>query len=215
MKALKPIATGEELFNDYGPLPRSDLLRRYGYITPNYAKYDVVEIPQNIVLEAVGEETSASEANINARLEYLDEEGVTDSGYDIAKRGADETLLESISLELLTLVAALAMPEADYLRLKERGKLPKIGAIATPMARVLRRSIQKRISQYQTTAEEDERLLAEIRGLQIQDQRVRRRQMAIEVRLAEKKILMETESALSGLLEGEQNAGQTKKRKVG
>ena len=45
MRALKRIEAGEEIFNDYGPLPRSELLRRYGYITPNYAKYDVVDIP--------------------------------------------------------------------------------------------------------------------------------------------------------------------------
>jgi SET domain-containing protein 6 len=44
MKSMKPIARGEEIFNDYGPLPRSDLLRRYGYITENYAQYDVAEI---------------------------------------------------------------------------------------------------------------------------------------------------------------------------
>lgn len=30
MVALKPMRKGEEVLNDYGPLPRSDLLRRYG-----------------------------------------------------------------------------------------------------------------------------------------------------------------------------------------
>ncbi len=44
MRSIKPIVRGEEIFNDYGQLPRSDLLRRYGYITENYAKYDVAEI---------------------------------------------------------------------------------------------------------------------------------------------------------------------------
>jgi SET domain-containing protein 6 len=43
MKSIKPIAAGEEIFNDYGELPRADLVRRYGYVTDNYAKYDVVE----------------------------------------------------------------------------------------------------------------------------------------------------------------------------
>ena len=49
MKALTPIAAGQEIFNDYGSLPRSDLLRRYGYITRNYAKYDVVEISLDLI----------------------------------------------------------------------------------------------------------------------------------------------------------------------
>ena len=44
MRSIKPIAKGEEIFNDYGLLPRSDLLRRYGYITDNYGPYDVAEI---------------------------------------------------------------------------------------------------------------------------------------------------------------------------
>lgn len=41
MKSTKTTAAGEHKFNDYGPLPRSDLLRMYGYVTDNYAKYDV------------------------------------------------------------------------------------------------------------------------------------------------------------------------------
>ena len=44
MKSIKPIAAGEQIFNDYGEIPRADLLRRYGYVTDNYAPYDVVEI---------------------------------------------------------------------------------------------------------------------------------------------------------------------------
>lgn len=44
MRAIKPIAKGEEILNDYGQLPRSDLLRRYGYVTANYGQYDVAEI---------------------------------------------------------------------------------------------------------------------------------------------------------------------------
>lgn len=51
MKALKPIKAGEEIFNDYGPLPRTDLLRRYGYVTPNYTQYDVVEVSQELVID--------------------------------------------------------------------------------------------------------------------------------------------------------------------
>jgi hypothetical protein len=53
MKALAPIAAGEEIFNDYGKLPRSDLLRRYGYITPNYAQYDAVEISFHLIVGTI------------------------------------------------------------------------------------------------------------------------------------------------------------------
>ena len=54
MKSTKPIAAGEEIFNDYGELPRGDLLRRYGYVTDNYAKYDVVEIPLQKLCDFTG-----------------------------------------------------------------------------------------------------------------------------------------------------------------
>lgn len=53
MKALRHIRAGEEILNDYGPLPRADLLRRYGYITDNYTQYDVVEISQQLVIDVV------------------------------------------------------------------------------------------------------------------------------------------------------------------
>lgn len=54
MKAIKTIRQGEEIFNDYGQIPRSDLLRRYGYVTDNYAPYDVVELPLDIICSVAG-----------------------------------------------------------------------------------------------------------------------------------------------------------------
>lgn len=54
MRAIKQIPAGDEIFNDYGEIPRSDLLRRYGYVTDNYAKYDVVEIPLADICHAGG-----------------------------------------------------------------------------------------------------------------------------------------------------------------
>lgn len=54
MRSTKPIQAGEEIFNDYGPLPRSDLLRMYGYVTSNYAQYDVVEFSFDLLEETAG-----------------------------------------------------------------------------------------------------------------------------------------------------------------
>lgn len=53
MVALKSIRQGEEIFNDYGQLPRSDLLRRYGYVTDRYKNWDVVEISVDLVFRVV------------------------------------------------------------------------------------------------------------------------------------------------------------------
>ncbi|KAK4245517.1 hypothetical protein C7999DRAFT_34078 [Corynascus novoguineensis] len=46
---LRPIRAGEEILNYYGPLPNSELLRRYGYVTPKHSRYDVVELPWELV----------------------------------------------------------------------------------------------------------------------------------------------------------------------
>ena len=53
MSSLCHIPTQAQLYNDYGPLPRSDLLRRYGYLTPGYAQYDVVELKGDLITEVV------------------------------------------------------------------------------------------------------------------------------------------------------------------
>ncbi|CZR58914.1 related to RMS1-regulatory protein [Phialocephala subalpina] len=50
MRAIRPITKGDEIFNDYGQLPRSDLLRRYGYVTDNYAPFDVAELSTESIM---------------------------------------------------------------------------------------------------------------------------------------------------------------------
>lgn len=47
--SLRPIKAGEEILNYYGPHPNSELLRRYGYVTERHSRYDVVEIPWDVV----------------------------------------------------------------------------------------------------------------------------------------------------------------------
>ncbi|KAF2457256.1 hypothetical protein BDY21DRAFT_261080, partial [Lineolata rhizophorae] len=50
MRTLCPVPSGSELLNDYGPLPRADLLRRYGYTSPTYAIHDVAELSHPAIL---------------------------------------------------------------------------------------------------------------------------------------------------------------------
>jgi SET domain-containing protein 6 len=63
MKAIKPIQAGEEIFNDYGELPRADLLRRYGYVTANYAQYDVVELSLDQICRSAGLQSADIESH--------------------------------------------------------------------------------------------------------------------------------------------------------
>lgn len=67
MKAIKPIQQGEEIFNDYGEIPRADLLRRYGYVTDNYAQYDVVELSLADICQTAGLNSSDVESEPRVR----------------------------------------------------------------------------------------------------------------------------------------------------
>jgi SET domain-containing protein 6 len=192
MKALKPIKAGEEIFNDYGPLPRSDLLRRYGYITENYAQYDVVEIPHNLVTELA----SKAGANIESRVDYLDEQGVVDTGYDIST-STPFVIHESLSPELVVLVETLLLPDGEFERLKRKGKLPKPENLSTKGADFLQKLVQARISQYPTSLEEDMRTSSEATMTGHGTLKERRYAMAKSVRVGEKKILHEAEKALA------------------
>src|SRR5579871_2415855 len=52
MTSLRPIKAGDEILNYYGPLPNSDLLRRYGYTSVKHRAHDVVEINWSTILDA-------------------------------------------------------------------------------------------------------------------------------------------------------------------
>lgn len=53
MTTIKQIARGDQIFNDFGELPRSGLLRLYGYTTDRYKQWDVVEIPEPLIVSAI------------------------------------------------------------------------------------------------------------------------------------------------------------------
>jgi N-lysine methyltransferase SETD6 len=59
--SLRPIRAGEEIYNYYGPLSNGDLLRRYGYVTEKHMRYDVVEIPWDMVLSVSKEQLALDE----------------------------------------------------------------------------------------------------------------------------------------------------------
>lgn len=71
MVALKPIGRGEEIFNDYGQLPRSDLLRRYGYIKDSYKKWDVVEIDIEMIIDTADAHTGLEGSLKEARVSFM------------------------------------------------------------------------------------------------------------------------------------------------
>lgn len=68
--AMKPIEKGEEIFNDYGDLPRSDLLRKYGYITDRYEIWDFVEVDSKLIVRKACEFLHMDEAAKTKRVSF-------------------------------------------------------------------------------------------------------------------------------------------------
>jgi N-lysine methyltransferase SETD6 len=75
MKATQNIQAGDEILNDYGPLPRSDLLRTYGYITDNYSAYDVVEISADLI-ENVAASSGTDRSYLAQQVQLFDTGGL-------------------------------------------------------------------------------------------------------------------------------------------
>ncbi|KAI9797516.1 MAG: hypothetical protein M1833_005427 [Piccolia ochrophora] len=189
MKALRSIQQGDEVFNDYGSLPRSDLLRRYGYCTPGYAPFDVVEIPVSNLLTEASRITSQGQVFIEARLDYWKDHGILEDGYDLIHPTKSSSAFPD---ELMIFVNTLLLSENDFEDYRTRNNLPK--PIRSPeVLGVLCRSIVRRQGAYGTTLEHDQALLEnETKG---------RAQLAIAVRLGEKMILREALVELAGFSE--------------
>jgi SET domain-containing protein 6 len=205
MRSTKSIRKGEELFNDCGPLPRSDLLRRYGYITDNYAQFDVVEIASQNAVGIAGEhlEPGETEARVSyfhlaigelshsltlEKIQILDGESLYDPAYDLSHPTPSSSAFPD---ELLILINLLLLPQIP-------GKLPRPEKTPQTIA-VLRRILEARLREYPTKLEEDEALL---QGGELSP----RRRMAVEVRLGEKRVLKEAWFEIAGDdVDGEEN----------
>lgn len=231
--ALRTIRAGEEILNYYGPHPNSELLRRYGYVTPKHSRYDVVEIPWDLVQSVLNEQLkltddvwkqvvragNAQSEGKGIKLtgvqgEYIDPEDLED--VFVLERESGEPDSEG----RLTTPAKVQEVSAE---LEEQLKgilklLKKMNADLIPDKRkrdeiyqhVVVSTLQKLLAQYPTTAEEDEALLAS-------GSLTPRQKMAVEVRLGEKRLLKEALQVVgtSGSVEeaaGEEEADRASKR---
>ncbi|KAJ6440077.1 SET domain protein [Purpureocillium lavendulum] len=209
--SLRPIKAGEEILNYYGPLPNSELLRRYGYVTERHLRYDVVEVPWDTVLNAAMEHMGLSRAVVdkavslsspnerdvstdNAKLELVDESELEDVfvlDREFIEPNSDGTFAGPAALE--------DMPADLQDQLKKFLKaLKKLDDSLVPDKRkrdeVLQAILAKAIldieSRYPTTMADDELFLQH-------ENTTPRRRMAALVRLGEKRLLHEAKELLS------------------
>jgi SET domain-containing protein 6 len=195
MRTIKPIQKGEEIFNDYGQLPRSDLLRRYGYVTDQYALYDVTEIGTSSILSTLGPEgkfhiptlqhplRQLSRQELDIRIGLAEREGFYEESYDVCHSGEDGPGIPDGLLALLFLL--LANDETIASISNSESSLPNRSKLATALVgRVLAALLQMREKEYATTIEDDEEILQK-------GNLTTRNVMALQVRLGEKRILRE------------------------
>ena len=192
MRSIKPIAAGEQIYNDYGSLPRADVLRRYGYVTDEYAKYDVVELSDELISQTAKAQLGLTEEDLTTRLAYLDEQGVLDSGYDVARASSEEGAFPE---ELCILLNTLTTPAPEFEKMQKKDKLPKTD-LSAPSSELLYKILLRRRAEYGSTG---------IDGLRAQladSNNSRRKAMALQVVIGESEILNEAADAVQATLGG-------------
>ncbi|KAH7202310.1 UV-endonuclease UvdE-domain-containing protein [Fusarium oxysporum] len=186
--SLRPIKAGEEILNYYGPHPNSELLRRYGYITEKHSRYDVVEIPWDIVESALtsnfgipGQVLEQIRGALEEDEEFEDtfvlerETGEVNSDGTFAEPARFESMPEDLQEQLKTFLKGIKKAQPDAI--PDKRKRDEIHQA------VLAKTLEALVARYPTSISEDENLLK-----QDLNQRTR---MAIAVRLGEKKLLQE------------------------
>jgi len=189
--------------NYYGAMPTSEVLRRYGYVTPEYHRYDEVEIPRDAVAKALDKATGLPLATLveivsHADYEYEDfADDLQGVGIDADEDG-DPFIIERDSgapNEEGRLVEEAKMNEFPELEeeLKDALKVVKKhrpDVVADKKQRdgivnaVIIKVLTDKLARYPTSIRDDRAMLKK-------SDITSRHRMAIEVRLGEKVLLEE------------------------
>lgn len=182
MKATRPIKSGEEVFNDYGPLPRSELFRMYGYVTDNYAQYDVVEFEHDLLVGVAGMRDPNKNQAWLKREEQLDEIGILDDGYSLQRPPKDATLDQCLPENIHMLLRGLCLDVSTTKTPPQRSQEP----ISIQEAALLAAAATKKLSDYETSLQSDVSLFRNGSGGVVVTKHM---DMALQVRIGEKEIL--------------------------
>ncbi|KAJ2926745.1 hypothetical protein H1R20_g10342, partial [Candolleomyces eurysporus] len=197
MITTKSIKCGEQIWNTYGDLPNSELLRRYGHVDilplPNGEHGnpgDVVEIRADGVVNAIREaHPNLTTETITERIDWWLEEGGDDTFEFDLELDYPEAALSIVRLFLLS--------EPDFKKAQTKGKPPKPKADGEVLP-LLQKVIQERLKAYPTSIEKDQALS------QTETLSVNLRHSVI-VRLGEKRILNAILAKLEADLRQHQN----------
>ncbi|KAK4442741.1 ribosomal lysine N-methyltransferase [Podospora aff. communis PSN243] len=221
--SLRAIKKGEEILNYYGPLGNGELLRRYGYVTAKHAQYDVVEVPWGLVEGRLrarfaglsGEQWEAVRGYVKEQEEEEEEEeGEAEDAFVLEREGEDPDAEGRLHGE----ATFVGLPEelAERVKVFLKGVKKVAGAEGELLAdKAVRKEIyldcvlgalQDRERQYVTTLEDDEKLMRPERP-------VEREEMALWVRVGEKRLLREAQSWVSRELEAARREVSSKRER--
>ncbi|KAL2196596.1 hypothetical protein P885DRAFT_37497 [Corynascus similis CBS 632.67] len=198
---LRPIRAGEEILNYYGPLPNSELLRRYGYVTPKHSRYDVVELPWELVETGLKERLVGSGRVGSAywdkvcKLIRLDDNGDDDFEESFVLERLSDDPDSAGQLEGDAVFTGLPDELGDQVKavLKALKKVAQIDLVSDKNSRkevylqAVLGALQARERQYATSLEDDESLMREGRL-------TGRQNMGLWVRRGEKQLLREAKA---------------------
>lgn len=217
--ALRPIKAGDEILNYYGPLSSSELLRRYGYVTPKHSRYDVVELPWGLVeqelKERVGRGMSAADWDKAKKMVESDED--FEESFVLERSSEDPDSTGQLGSDAVFDRLPDELGEQCKRLLKAVKKVANAGVAVQALAdRDLRKelylrsvlgALEARERQYPTSLEYDEQLINT-------DQLSGRRRMAVWVRRGEKQLLREAQSWIRREL-GDSQSGDASDRRSG
>ncbi|RPA83774.1 SET domain-containing protein [Ascobolus immersus RN42] len=184
--SVSPIRKGDELLNDYGSMPQAELLRRYGYITPNYAQFDVVDLNHKIIVKAISRHAPPEVVEgMDQKVDFLLDTEVLEDIYDLDRDFKPPS-------ELYVAIKILSLPTQEFLQLKAEDKLPESTSSSEKKEykRILAKVIAARLEEYHP----DETL--ESLNLPANEKSRRRMEMAREVVRGEKEVLRDLLSKL-------------------
>ncbi|KAF8070798.1 hypothetical protein FPV67DRAFT_1488737, partial [Lyophyllum atratum] len=206
MVSTKPIKAGEQIWNTYGDLPNSELLRRYGHVDllplpqgGTGSPGDVVEINADIAVSATTPRSpSLSSESLKERIDWWLDNG----GDDIFVLESDLELPEP----LVSFVRLLLLSEGDWETAKTKGKPPK-PKVDIETLNTVYDVLETRLKAYPTTLQEDESKLPEPLSTN--------KRHAIIVRMGEKRILNEALNKIRDLQAKDNDSKSKNKRKGG
>ncbi|KAH9033284.1 SET domain-containing protein [Lactarius pseudohatsudake] len=158
MVTTRSVRQGEQIWNTYGDLPNSELLRRYGHVDQvplaeggigNPA--DIVEIRADLVVEVIVQNYPEWAGPRSAeRVDWWLEEG----GDDVFVVDSSNDVPEEIS----SFVRLLMMSAPEWEKTKRKSRLPKPKEDEAALS-VTADVVRRRLAEYPTTIENDEALL--------------------------------------------------------